>query len=70
MALPPIKGEATLKSWRFVKADDGAIIVLGTVYGHWRIPDGHRIHTSRVVNYNPRADVVETLHTFYKLEDA
>lgn len=63
-----LKQEALLRNWRFIKEGD-AIMVVGTVYGHPRFPDGHRIHTSKVLRYNPKPDVVETLNTFYKLED-
>ena len=58
------KQEASLRNWRF----EGPVLI-GNVYGHPRFPNGHKIHTSRIVNFNKRSGIVETLHTFYRLED-
>lgn len=56
-----VKQEALLRDWQFYGET-----VTGRVYGHPRFKDGTRIHTSRIVNF--KNGVVETLHTYYRLE--
>ena len=64
------KQEAVLKNWEFVWLEgENANILLGNVFGHPRFREGHRIHTSAVVNFNLQYGIAETLHTFYRLED-
>lgn len=63
MVMKVIKQEALLKHYHF-EYD----YATGHVYGHPKFRDGTYIHTSRIVNFNKRVGVIETLHTFYKLE--
>lgn len=58
-----VKQEALIRNWQI----DGEVLI-GEVYGHPRIIDGHRVRTSTIVKFNKKAGIVETLHTYYKLE--
>lgn len=57
------KQEASLRNWQFC-----GLIAYGDVYGHPRFPPGHCVHTSKIIALNKRAGIIETLHTFYRLE--
>lgn len=62
------KQEASIQNWEFVPTAEG-YVVIGYVKGHPKFQDGRRIHTSLVIGFNLRYGIVETLHTFYRLED-
>ena len=65
-----VKQEALLKNWHFVWLEhDQSNVAVGYVYGHPRFTAGDFIHTSKIINYNVKNGIIETLHTYYKLED-
>ena len=57
------KQEASLRNWKI----DG-LIAYGNIYGHPNFLNGHFIHTSTIITLNKQAGIIETLHTFYRLE--
>jgi len=65
------KQEASLRNWKlhWLPPPEDCQVACGEVYGHPKFPDGRRIHTSQIVNFNSKHGIVETLHTFYRLED-
>jgi len=65
-----MKQEALLRNWRFEWLEgEQCNVAIGNVYGHPRFPDGYRIHTSKIVDWAVNYGVIQTLHTYYQLED-
>jgi sugar lactone lactonase YvrE len=58
------KQTARLDDWSI--SPDG-VIVMGTVTGHSKIPDGEYIRTSTVVRLDFSQSQLETLNTIYQL---
>ena len=67
---PHMKQEASLRNWHFEWLPyERCNIAIGDVYGHPNFSDGYRIHTSKIIDFSKRYGVIQTLHTFYQLED-
>lgn len=62
-----MKQRASLNHWCFHILNGEALVLIGEVRGHPRLPDGAFIHTSRVVRLDVEAATAETLNTFYSL---
>lgn len=59
--MPTPKQEASLRDWEFEWLElHSCNIAIGNVSGHPLFPDGQRIHTSKIINYNVKNGIIET----------
>lgn len=62
-----MKPRAFIRDWSYEIWGDGELVLVGTVYGHPRLPNGAFIHTSAVEKLIVNRHIAVTRNTIYTL---